>query len=95
VDALHVSDVVSVVKRDGTVWHFHQGMPMGSHVEADRASFLFQTSMLCDSGACKPVEIERFFGFSKISVKRALMQYRAGGAKSFFAKQRAVRRDRR
>lgn len=90
-DTTHVSDAVSVVKRDGTVWYFHQGMPMGSHAEDDHASFRFHTSMLCDSGACQLVEVERAFGVSKISVKRWLKQYRSGGAKAFFAKKRAVR----
>lgn len=88
---IHVSDSVSAVKRNGTVWYFHQGMPMGSHAEDDQASFRMQTSMLCDSGACKLVEIEQAFGVSAISVKRALKQYRSGGAKSFFVKIRKVR----
>jgi DNA-binding NarL/FixJ family response regulator len=47
--------------------------------------------MLCDGGACKLVEIERAFEVSAISVKRALKQYRAGGARSFFERVRAVR----
>lgn len=89
--SIHVSESVSVVKRDGVIWYFHQGMPMGSHAEDDHASFRLQTSLLCDSGACKLVEIERAFSVSAISVKRALKQYRAGGAKSFFVKVRAVR----
>jgi hypothetical protein len=92
-DVVHVSDAVSVVQRDGTVWYFHQGMPMGSHAVDDHASFRFQTSMLCDSGACKLVEVERAFQVSTISVKRALKQYRAGGAKAFFVKVRGVRAD--
>jgi len=52
--------------------YFHQGMPMGSHAEDDHASFRMQTSMLCDSGACKLVEVELAFGVTAISVKRAL-----------------------
>ena len=47
--------------------------------------------MLCDGGACKLVEVERAFGVSAISVKRALKQYRAGGARSFFERRRSVR----
>jgi hypothetical protein len=87
----HVSDAVSVVRRDGIVWWFHQGMPLGSHAEADVTSFRLQASMVCDGGACKLVEIERAFGVSAISVKRALKQYRAGGARSFFERKRTVR----
>jgi DNA-binding NarL/FixJ family response regulator len=37
------------------------------------------------------VEIERAFGVSAISVKRALKQYRSGGARSFFERTRTVR----
>jgi len=88
---IHVSDAVSVVRRDGVVWWFHQGMPLGSHAETDAASFRHQSSMLCDGGACKLVEIERAFGVSAISVKRALKQYRSGGARSFFERTRTVR----
>jgi transposase len=90
-EPLHVSDAVSVVRRDGIVWWFHQGMPLGSHAEKDVAAFRHQSSMLCDGGACKLVEIERAFEVSAISVKRALKQYRAGGARSFFERVRAVR----
>lgn len=87
-----VSDCVSVVRRDGVVWWFHQGMPMGSHADTDVASFRHQSSMLCDNGACRLVEIERAFGVSAISVKRALKQYRAGGARSFYQSRRGVRK---
>jgi transposase len=90
-EPLHVSDAVSVVRRDGVVWWFHQGMPIGAHAESDVASFRHQSSMLCDGGACALVEIERAFGVSAISVKRALKQYRAGGARSFFEVKRGVR----
>ncbi len=88
---VHVSDAVSVVRRDGMVWWFHQGMPLGSHADSDVASFRHQSSMLCDGGACKLVEIERAFEVSAISVKRALKQYRAGGVRSFFERKRTAR----
>lgn len=90
-EPLQVSDAVSVIRRDGVVWWFHQGMPLGSHAESDVAAFRHQSCMLCDGGACKLVEIERAFGVSAISVKRALKQYRAGGARSFFERKRTAR----
>lgn len=90
---VHVSDAVSVVRKDGMVWWFHQGMPLGAHAESDVASFRHQSSMLCDSGACALVEVERAFGVSAISVKRALKLYRAGGARSFFERKKTVRAD--
>ncbi len=88
---IHVSDAVSVVRREGVVWWFHQGMPLGSHAASDVAAFRHQSSMLCDGGACKLVEIERAFDVTAISVKRALKQYRAGGARSFFERKRTAR----
>lgn len=39
------------------------------------------------------VEVERAFGVSAISVKRALKLYRAGGARSFFERKKTVRAD--
>lgn len=90
-EPFHVSDAVSVVVRDGVVWWFHQGMPLGSHAESDVAGFRHQSSLLCDGGACKLVDIERAFGVSAISVKRALKQYRLGGARSFYERTRTVR----
>jgi excisionase family DNA binding protein len=87
----HVSDAVSVVVRDGVVWWFHQGMPIGSHAVSDVAGFRHQSSVLCDGGACALVEIERAFGVSAISVKRALKQYRKGGARSFYEHKRTAR----
>jgi hypothetical protein len=47
--------------------------------------------MLCDGGAGKLVEIQRAFGVTEISLKRALKQYRAGGARSFFERKRTAR----
>lgn len=64
---------------------------MGSHAKDDQASFRMLTSMLCDSGACKLIEVERAFSVSAISVKRALKLYRAEGARAFFEKKRVVR----
>ncbi len=90
-EPIHVSDAVSVVRCDGMVWWFHQGMPIGAHAESDVASFRHQSSMLCDAGACKLVDVERAFGVSAISVKRALKKFRAGGARAFFEPIRSVR----
>lgn len=75
---------VSVVKRDGVVWYFHFDMPIFSHAEEDRGSFRMITSSLCDKAQCKLVDVERAFGVTPISVKRALKQYREEGHRSFF-----------
>lgn len=90
-DAVHVSDSVSVVMRQKQVWWFHQGLPVGAHETSDVASFRLYASMMCDSGACKLVEVERAFQVSAISVKRALKLYRAEGARGFFRDRRTPR----
>jgi hypothetical protein len=81
---------VAVVQRDGVVWYFHYDMPVFSHAVSDVASFRMFTSSLCDKGQCKLVEVERLFGVTAISVKRALKQYREGSAQSFFVSKRPV-----
>jgi transposase len=90
-DSLDVSDAVAVVVRDGQVWWFHQGLPIGSHVRDDVGSFRLYASMMCDGGACKLVEVQRAFSVSAVSVKRALKQYRAEGARGFFRSRRTPR----
>jgi len=79
---------VAVVERDGVVWYFHYDMPVFSHAASDVASFRMFTSSLCDKGQCKLVEVERAFGVTAISVKRALKQYRSAGPQSFFVSKR-------
>jgi len=69
------------------IGHYHD-MPVFSHAESDFASFRLFTSSLCDNGQCKLVDIERTFGVSAISVKRALKQFRTEGGKSFFISRR-------
>ena len=93
-ESTQLGERLSVVKRSGSVWYFHYDMPIFSHVETDLASFRFFASSLCDNGQYKLVDIERAFGVSAISVKRALKQYRAEGGKSFFISRRATVRPR-
>lgn len=90
-DSLDVSDAVAVVVRDGQVWWFHQGLPIGSHARDDVGSFRLYASMMCDGGACRLVEVQRAFSVSAVSVKRALKQYRAEGARGFFRSRRTPR----
>lgn len=81
---------VAVVERGGVVWYFHYDMPVFSHAVSDLASFRMFTSSLCDKGQCKLVEVERVFGVTAISVKRALKQYRSDGPQSFFSARRPL-----
>ena len=88
---VEVSSAVSVVTKEGTVWYFHQGVPIFTHAVGDVASFRLYSSTLCDSQACRLVDIVRAFQVSSISVKRALKEYRAKGPRAFFGKVRAQR----
>ena len=81
---------VAVVERGGVVWYFHYDMPVFSHAVSDLASFRMFTSSLCDKGQCKLAEVERAFGVTAISVKRALKQYRTDGPQSFFTSKRPL-----
>jgi len=81
---------VAVTLRDGVVWYFHYDMPVFSHSVDDLASFRMFTSSLCDKAQCRLVDVERAFGVTAISVKRALKQYRADGPQSFFVSKRPV-----
>ena len=87
-DGTMLGEQISVVKRDGVVWYFHFDLPVFSHAEDDLASFRMFTSSLCDKAQCKLAEVERAFGVTAISVKRALKQYRSEGLSSFFVSQR-------
>lgn len=81
---------VAVVEKDGVVWYFHYDMPVFSHAVSDLASFRMFTSSLCDKGQCKLADVERAFGVTAISVKRALKRYRSEGPQSFFASKRPL-----
>lgn len=87
-DATQINELLSFSKRDGTVWYFHGGMPVFSHLETDYMSFRMFTSQLVDLGQCKQVEIVQAFGVSPISVKRHVKKFRAGGIGVFFHKRR-------
>lgn len=84
-----ITDTLNVVNEGGN-WTYFQGMfPVFTHAQDDPRSFRMFTAQLAANGHCKLVDIERAFGVSAISVKRAVKQYRTGGgAKAFFAPRR-------
>ena len=90
-ESTRLNEVLSFVKREGTVWYFHGCMPVFSHGEKDYRSFNMYTSQLVVVGQCKQVDIIRAFGVSAISVKRHVKKFRAGGPGIFF-QQRSARR---
>jgi hypothetical protein len=80
-----ITDTLSVVN-EGDTWTYFQGLlPVFSHGQDDPRSFRMFTAQLAANGHCKLVDIEKAFGVSAISVKRAVKLYRSGGCGAFFA----------
>lgn len=80
-----ITDTLSVVNQ-GDTWTYFQGLlPVFRHGQDDRRSFRMFTAQLAANGSCKLVDIEKAFGVSAISVKRAVKLYRSGGCSAFFA----------
>ncbi len=71
-------------KRDGQVTYFSGTMPVFSHDENDRPSFLMIISQLYVNGNATQAELCRAFGITAITVKRAVKNYREQGAGSFY-----------
>ena len=71
-DATRISDLVSVVQRDGKWFYFCGIQPVFQQAQDDRASFRMFTAQLCDQGACKQAEIISAFGVSKSRVLRSV-----------------------
>jgi DNA-binding CsgD family transcriptional regulator len=82
--ASEITNILSVVKKDGNWYYFAGLQPVFSHDEKDQESFNMFTSQLIASGLCQSVDIIRAFGISKNKVKRNLKKYKSGGAKVFY-----------
>ena len=86
-----ITDTLSVVN-EGDTWTYFQGLlPVFSHGRDDPRSFRMFTAQLAANGHCKLVDIEKAFGVSAISVKRAVKLYRSGGGCGAFFAPRPVR----
>lgn len=86
-----ITDTLSVVNEDD-MWTYFQGLlPVFSHGRNDPRSFRMFTAQLAANGHCKLVDIEKAFGVSAISVKRAVKLYRSGGGCGAFFAPRHVR----
>ncbi len=71
-------------KRDGRVTYFNGTMPVFTHDEDDRPTFLMIISQLYVNGNATQAELCRAFGITAITVKRAVKKYREHGAGSFY-----------
>jgi hypothetical protein len=86
-DAKMINDVIGVQERDGIVQYLISGMPMYTHSTEDLQAFRFITSNFIHNGLCKNVDIERTFGVSEDSVRRALHKLETQGETGFFGQE--------
>jgi hypothetical protein len=84
----HLTDTITVQKRNGTWYYFHGAMPVFSHREDDTATFHMYTSQLYCDGHCSQQDIVRVFGVSESSVKRAAKKYREEGPVGFYRRKK-------
>ncbi len=87
-DATRISDLISIVQRDGKWFYFCGTQPVFQHAQDDLQSFRMFTSQLCEQGACKQAEIISAFGVSKSSVLRSVKKYREESVEGFFQPRR-------
>src|SRR3977135_1435586 len=88
--AVHITDQLAVMQKDGEVTYFSGPLPVFSHAENDVATFRMITSQFCVTGCAKPSAIIRAFGVTSISVKRSVKTYRDKGPSGFYG-PRALR----
>ena len=86
--ATRISDILSVVRREGRFVYFCGVQPVFEHAEEDLKSFRMFTAQLCVQGACQQADIIRVFGVSKSSVLRSVKKYREEGPEGFYKKRR-------
>jgi len=71
-------------KRNGQVTYFSGTLPVFSHDEDDRQTFLMIISQFYVNGNATQAELCRAFGIPSITVKRAVKKYREQGASGFY-----------
>ena len=74
--------------RDGKVTYVYGHMPVFQHAEGDLAAFRYFTSQLVVNGTAGQADIARAFQVPKVTVKRYVKRFRAGGGKEFFTPRR-------
>ena len=83
--ATEINSRIAVRKEARTVWYIHGHLPVFHHDEADVRSFRMFTSQLIVQGSAKQGDIQKAFGVSLTTIKRATKLYRTRGAAGFFA----------
>ena len=74
--------------REGRVTYIHGHLPVFQHAEGDLAAFRYFTSQLVVNGTVGQADIARAFQVPKVTVKRYVKRFRAGGGKEFFTPPR-------
>lgn len=75
---------LAIEKREGRVTYFSGTMPVFSHEEDDRPTFLMIISQFYVNGNATQAELCRTFGIPPITVKRAVKKYRQQGTGGFY-----------
>ena len=83
--SLEINTNLACRSENGTVVYFHGHLPVFSHGTQDVASFRMFTSQLIVHGSAQQGDIQKAFGVSLTTIKRATKLYRARGAAGFFA----------
>jgi ABC-type antimicrobial peptide transport system ATPase subunit len=60
--AVHITDQLAVMQKDGEVTYFSGPLPVFSHAENDVATFRMITSQFCVNGCAKQSDIIRALG---------------------------------
>lgn len=83
-EAKLISDRVGVYEKDHIVSYIVNGLPVYNHSSDDMKAFRFITSNFIAQGLCRQVDVQRCFGVSEDSVRRALKKYKEQGEAGFF-----------
>lgn len=83
--ATEITPTLSFSRSEKTVTYFHCDMPIFTHEQSDRASFLVAAAQLHVTCGAKQAAIARAFGVPQITIKRAVKLFRAAGAPAFYA----------
>ncbi len=75
---------LAIENRDGRITYFNGTMPVFSHDEDDRSTFLMIISQLYVNGNATQAQLCRAFGIPVITIKRAVKKYREEGAGGFY-----------
>ena len=86
-DVKLINPCLGVFEKEAVVFYLHNGVPIFSHKSEDLRSFRYITSNLIIQRVCRKMEIQKCFGVSYDSVKRAEKKLREKGERAFFTEE--------